>query len=366
VKYINVKVLCGVAIAAGVLLSGCDGSPTPVGTYTGGVVGNPNLPPTITLDTPATGARQLSGHANNVDASRIKVVIYVLTDMWYIQPLANAPYTNIFSDGSWTSQTNPWNRIVVLLVDSSLFMASPELTHHPSVEQGVLVWTEYPSSGPSTLSFSGYTWSFDVSNDSNTPFDPGPNYWSNDPSVVHVEADGLHMKITNGNGLWQCGEIHLPQRLGYGKYTVQINSRLDQLDQNTVAAPLFTYAKLDQELDLEYSGIGGLVIPAPNTAHFVVQPWQTSSNVYPYIQPPISRFTSQIQWQADHVNFLTWKGWSAVPADSDIIQEWDYKGADIPPPGQFVYINLWLLNGHPPVSGVGDEMIINSFTFTSQ
>jgi hypothetical protein len=329
----------------------------------GGIVGNPDLPPTVTLNIPAAGASQLSGHANNINASKIKVVIYVQTNMWWIQPWATAPYTDICSDGSWTNYTHPWDRIVVLLVNPSSFPASPTLITHPSLEPGVLVWTEYPSSGPPTLAFSGYTWGIKTSSD---PFDPGPNYWSNDSSIVHVEADGLHLRIANISGRWQCGEVYLLQSLGYGTYTVQISSRLDQLDRNTVAAPLFTYAEPGQELDCEYSGADGL-IPAPNNGQFVVQPWDVLGNIYRYVQPTVAQFTSQIEWRADHVKFRTWKGWSSIPEVGDIIQEWDYTGAYIPPPGQErVHINLWLLNGQAPENGVGDEMIIKSFTFTSQ
>ena len=121
---------------------------------------------------------------------------------------------------------------------------------------------------------------------SSDQFQPGPNYWSNDPSVVNVAADGLHLKITKINNNWQCGEVYLLQSLGYGTYTVQINSRLDQLDTNTVAAPLFIYADTSHELDNEYSGSGGL-IPTPNNAQFVAQPYTVPGNItrYTVFQP---------------------------------------------------------------------------------
>src|SRR5664279_4000843 len=73
--------------------------------------------PAVTLNTPSTGATQLSGHAYNVDSTTTKVVIYVLTNQWYVQPFVDAPFTNISANGSWTSSTNPWSSIVVLLVN---------------------------------------------------------------------------------------------------------------------------------------------------------------------------------------------------------------------------------------------------------
>lgn len=199
----------------------------------------------------------------------------------------------------------------------------------------------------------------------NSQFGPGPNYWSNNSSVVKTAPDGLHLKISRIDNLWRCGEVYLLQSLGYGTYTVQVSSRLDQLDQNTVAAPLFIYAAAaaDQELDNEYSGAGGL-IPNPYNAQFVVQPFTVAGNIVQYVQPSSAQFTSQMEWRADHVTFSTWNGWASVPASGDIINQWTYTGGNIPPLGQErVHINLWLLNGNAPVSGVGDEMVIKSFTF---
>ena len=349
-----------IALVAASGLTSCSGNSSSGGSSSGGTI--PAGQASVTLNTPAAGATQLSGHAYNVDPTTTKVVIYALTNQWYVQPLIDAPFTNINADGSWTSSTNPWSSLVVLLVNPANYTpASTEITN-PALDSNVLAWTIYPT-GPISVNFSGRTWGIKTTgNVSGDQFDPGPNFWSNDPSVVSVAADGLHLKITQINGMWQCGEVYLTQSLGYGTYTVQVSSHLDQLDQNTVAAPLFIYAAPGQELDNEYSGMGGL-ISSPNNAQFVVQPYTVPGNIVRYVQPPSAQFTSQMEWRADHVTFRVWNGWSSTPAPSDIIYQWTYTGADIPPVGQErVHINLWLLNGNAPLSGTGDEMIINSFT----
>ena len=319
--------------------------------------------PAVTINPPTPGATQLSGHAYHVDPSKIKVVIYVLTNEWYVQPFVDAPFTNISTDGSWTSSTNPWSSIVVLLVDPANYTPSATEITNPALDPGVLAWAVYPP-GPVSVNFSGRTWGIKTTgNVSGYQFDPGPNFWSNDPSVVNLAADGLHLKLTQINGVWQCGEAYLTESLGYGTYTVQVGSHLDQLDQNTVAAPLFIYAAPGQELDNEYSGAGGLV-PSPYNAQVVAQPYNVSGNIAYYVQPSTAKFTSQMEWRADHVTFRVWNGWSNVPAPGDMIYQWTYTGAYIPPPGQErVHINLWLLNGSAPVSGIGDEMVISSFAF---
>jgi hypothetical protein len=319
--------------------------------------------PTVTLDTPASGANEISGHAYNVDTSQVKVVIYALTNEWYVQPYVDAPFTNISPDGSWSSFVNPWSSLVVLLVNPANYTpAATEITN-PALDAGVLASTEYPST-PISVNFSGYTWGIKTTgNAPSDQFDPGPNFWSSDPSVVSVASDGLHLKITEINNVWQCGEVYLLRSLGYGTYTVHISSNLSQLDRNTVAAPLFIYAAPGQELDNEYSGTGGLVA-SPYNAQVVVQPYTVPGNIMYYSQPSTSQFTSQMEWAADHVTFRTWNGWSSTPAPTDIIYQWTYSGAYIPPVGQErVHLNLWLLNGNAPVSRTGGELIINSFNF---
>jgi uncharacterized repeat protein (TIGR02543 family) len=319
-------------------------------------------PPTVTLNTPQPGANQLSGWAYGVDFTRIKVVIYVLTNQWYVQPYADAPFTNIASDGSWTSYTHTWQSIVVLLVDPANYTPAATKITNPALDPNVIAWTMYPS-GPVSVNFSNYTWGIKTTGSvAGDQFDPGPNFWSNDPSVVNVAPDGLHLKINQIDGMWQCGEVYLTQSLGYGTYTVQVASPLDQLDQNTVAAPLFIYATPTQELDNEYSGPGGLV-PSPYNAQFVVQPYNIPGNIVYYTQPATSQFTTQMEWQPDHVTFTAWNGWSSTPSQGDIIYQWTYTGSYIPPQGQErVHINLWLLNGNAPVKGEGDEMVIHSFS----
>jgi hypothetical protein len=44
--------------------------------------------------------------------------------------------------------------------------------------------------------------------------------------------------------------------------------------------------------------------------------------------------------------------------------ERNHAGSDIPSPGEeLVCINRWLRSGSAPLSGIGDAMVNNSFTF---
>jgi hypothetical protein len=338
-------------------LLGCGGS-TPVPPVNNGG------PPAVTLDTPSAGATQLSGHVFNVDTTKTKVVVYALTNQWFVQPFVAAPFTDIASNGTWTTSTHPWSSLEVLLVNPDNYTPAATNILHPALDPAVLAFTVFPS-GPISLNFSGQTWGIKTTGKAaGDQFDPGPNFWSNDPSVVQVAADGLHLKINLINGQWVCPEVYLTRSLGHGIYTVQLRSRLDMLDHNTVAAPLFIFAAPGQEIDNEYSGVGGLV-PSPNNAQFVVQPFNVAGNINFFLQPATAQFTSQMEWRADHITFRVWNGWAATPAPADIIDQWTYTGASIPPStsSERVHFNAWLLSGNPPLSGIGDEVIINSFSF---
>lgn len=170
----------------------------------------PGTEPTVTLAAPAAGASQLFGSTTNADPSTMDVVFYALTNQWYVQPFVDAPFTKINADGSWSSSTNPWSTLVVLLVNPATYTPQATEITNPALDPGVLAWTQYPA-GPGTLNFSGYTWGIKMTGNSpSDTFNPGPNFWSNDPSVVSVAPDGLHLKITNINGSWHVGSVSHP------------------------------------------------------------------------------------------------------------------------------------------------------------
>lgn len=316
-------------------------------------------PPAILLDMPAAGASTLTGDVCNYADPNARVVVFALTNTWYVQPFASSPYT-LPNAGRWSTSTHPWSRVVALLVDASRYTPPATSTAHPALASGVLAWVEYPSSGPIALDFAGRRWGV---KQTAAPFDPGPNLWSNDPTVVGVAGDGLHLRIAQLAGRWQSAEVHLLEPLGYGTYTVNVATDLGSVDAQVVASPLFLYAMPGEEFDVEYSGAGGL-IPAPDTGQFVVQPYTRAGNLLRFRQPTTPQFTVQIEWRADRIAFRSWDGWDTAPTPATTIAEWTYTGVDIPPADAArVHINLWLLNGTASSGFAGAEMVIRSFDF---
>lgn len=104
------------------------------------------------------------------------------------------------------------------------------------------------------ISFSGYDWEVRSGTGG-----PGPNDWSADN--VFVDADGLHLKISNSGSTWSCAEVTLTQRLGFGVYEFQLTGRPDLFDRNVVLG-LFNYPPADvgpdgtNEIDIEFAQWG--------------------------------------------------------------------------------------------------------------
>jgi len=325
-----------------------------------GIVGNPSQPPQISIESMGDRATTISGRANNVDASRHHVVVYVQTDFWYIQPYASDPFISICTDGSWETWSHPGDRVVALIVDES-FVPKDQIFNHPAADPGVLAYADEipPGTTLRTIDWSGYTW--DTKRYS--PWGPGPNYWSDSPRSLWVDGNGLHLTIQQIEGTWSCSEIMLNQSLGYGSYEYRIASRLDQF-QPEIVLGLFVYESLEAEIDIEF---GKLDKEGGENAQYVIQPFYHLDNRHNFVMDSSPTSTHRFDWQPDHIAFISWKGHEPYPPSSEsIIQQWNYMGEDIPTPGREApRLNLWLFDGQPPSNLQQVEVIIKDFTFSA-
>ena len=48
-----------------------------------------------------------------------RVVVYALTDKWYVQPLGNAPLTKLRTGGSWSTKTHRGSNYAAVLVTTN-------------------------------------------------------------------------------------------------------------------------------------------------------------------------------------------------------------------------------------------------------
>lgn len=290
------------------------------------------------------------------DTSLYKVVLWAKTDRWYVQPSYAEPFTPIFISGLWSNATNPWDRIVALLVDTTYIPGSVR-EEHPSAANGVIDWDEYPEKSPDRyINWSGYLWRVKQGELSG----PGPNAFSDDTANVWIDSQGrLHLKINYRDSSWYCSEIVLDQSFGYGTYSFKLDARVDSLDYNAIFAG-FLYDTTAQEFDFEFSRR----LANPFNAQYVVQPWYIPGNIVFYDLPETIQTSHSVEWRSDHITFTSWEGSADAPTAETIIASWTYTGGNIPTPlTERMRFNLYLFGGDPPVTGIGDEVIIRSFEY---
>jgi len=328
------------------------------------IIGDPTGAPSVEIRTvpPGGASGTVSGVANNIDTSKVHLSGWAHTDRYYPQPLLTQPFTCIPSDGSWSYFTNPWKRVIVLLVDDTYQIptspSNPSIDYHPSTDPGVLAWAEIPPSR--TISFGGEQWW--VKDSAPYATGPGPCVFSPAETNVFVDNSGrLNLSIVQQATGWTCTEVVLDRSRGHGTYTFQVVSPLNALDHQEVFSG-FLFESLTREIDIECSPV---LTGREDGCQYVVQPFDTPGNRLIFSIPSGSS-THRILWSADHIEFLSWKGLQPFPPDpADIIQDWEYTGPDIPPPGrERMRFNFWLFNGQPPVGGQGATVVIDGFQFS--
>lgn len=213
---------------------------------------------------------------------------------------------------------------------------------------------------PDTITWRGVTWNVKTSR---SAVGPGPNIFAKD-NVWVDDSDNLHLRISkNTSNQWTCAEIVGPVTYGYGTYTFDLASRVDNLDPNVVLG-LFTWSDrapyAHREIDIEFARWGNAT--DLTNAQYVVQPYSAAGHLVRFTMPGIAtsslhRFT----WQR---NEIAWESHDTASGGS-LIDSYSYSGADIPKTGdERVRLNLWLFNGAAPTSGTGAEVVVSSFTFS--
>lgn len=323
--------------------------------YQGGPVPS-ECPSTISIVDLQPNDDIVSGTAYVSDTSKIKVVLWAKTDRWYVQPTTAEPFTIIQGDGTWSNSTYPWDRMVALLVDLS-YVPGATRDYHPSIDPGVICWDEYPEKSLNYVNWSGYRWLIKTGN----LVDPGPNYFSDDAANVLVDEDErLRLKIDFRENKWYCAEVVLDHSLGYGLYTFKLDSRVDNLDYNTIFAG-FIYETINEEFDIEFSQR----LADPFNAQYVAQPWYIPGNIEFFDMPASTQTSHSFEWRPDGIVCNSWNGHDDSPTPTTLIHTWTYTGDDIPiPGGERMIFNLYLFGGEAPIQGIGDEVNITSFEYT--
>lgn len=269
--------------------------------------------PQITVtQLPAWGtAQNLQGLVSGVAPGdyEIAVLIFIEGLGWYSKPYCNPELTVAYpvliqSDGTWSTAIetggvdNTAIEIAMYLLPSGAalgcFLSSDGLPSSLDSQAAAKLVINRPNPNVRTISFAGQIW--DVKTNT-VPIAPGPCVFSDSTNNVWVDNQGLHLKVTNRNGGWQCAEIESETVFGYGTYAFNVNSVISNLDPSIVQG-LFTWsndpAYAHREIDIEFSRFGQA--GDRNNSQFVVQPFTAPGQRQRYVFPAVSPSMHIFDW----------------------------------------------------------------------
>jgi hypothetical protein len=309
------------------------------------------------------GTADLASISGRVDGARPgnRIVLFARSGVWWVQPFALRPYTEIAGDATWTSSIHLGTDYGALLVESG-YQPPATIDRLPDPGGPVLAVATVKGRGnfvaepPRKLTFSGYEWQV-----RGTASDRGGgNAYA--PDNAWTAPDGsLHLKLALRDGRWTSAEVALTSALGYGTYAFVIreSSHLDA----AAAMGLLTWDDegADQnhrELGIEISRWGDRT---GTNAQYVVQPYYVAANVLRFNAPP-GRLTHSFRWAPGRAVFRTVRGptlTNAAPA----VAEHEFTSG-IPLPGnERVHMNLYYFRYADVAPERDVEVVIERFQY---
>jgi hypothetical protein len=290
-----------------------------------------------------------------------QIVLFARSGQWWVQPLANQPFTKIQANSQWSNSTHLGTEYAALLVASG-YRAPATLDSLPSTGVTVLAVASVkgapaPPEVTKTIRFSGYEWRVRTA-----PSNRGGSITHYDPENVWTDARGqLHLRIANGSGQWTCAEVSLNRSLGYGLYRFVVRDS-SQLDPAAVLS-IFTWDDSGQdpshrEFGVEITRWGD---PLSKNAQYAVQPYYVPANVDRFMIPS-GILTHSFQWEPTKVSFRTSRGADAGKGLQTVAEHLFSSGVPVPG-GELIHMNLYLFgNAVTPLSKPA-EVVIEKFEY---
>jgi hypothetical protein len=281
------------------------------------------------------------------------------TGLWWVQPFADQPFTDIRSDQQWQNFTHLGTEYAALLVEPEYH--PPQTTERLPEKGGPVIAVATAKGEPSrlmvsrTLHFGGYEWEI-----RGVPSNRGGATNNYDPGNAWTDTDGrLHLRIARGLGEWTCAEVTLTRSLGYGSYSFDVRD-VSAMEPAAVLG-LFTWddAMTDpnhRELDTEISRWGD---PGAKNAQYVVQPYYIPANVVRFSAPP-GRLTYSFRWEPGRASFKTVR--RADQSGETVAEHLFTSGVPLPG-GEAVHLNLYpFVNDKNPMQHEV-EVVIEKFEY---
>jgi hypothetical protein len=256
------------------------------------------------------GAGRLAAISGRVTGSSPgdQIILYARSQRWWVQPLADEPFTPIQADGRWSTKTHLGTEYAVLLVHHGYHPTPVADTLPPQGGDVLFVASTKGKTSPretallsgadKVVHFSGYDWEVrHIEGDRNGY----PNTYS--PDNASVDANGfLHLRVTGTPGDWFCSEVIQTRGFGFGTYRFTLHDVSHM--QPALSLSLFTWddTVIDpphRELTIEFSRWGD---PASKNGQFVVQPYYIPVNVSRF-EAPSGPVTASLHWESGKASF---------------------------------------------------------------
>ncbi len=290
-------------VVASVSLAGCH-------------AGNTSAKPSIQItQVPSAGAggkdklNYIAGQVSGASPGQ-QIVLYAHSGngVWWIQPLADQPFTKIQPDSTWRNSTHLGTEYAALLVEPGYQPAMKALAL-PQEGKGVVVVVTAKGTGAmptevtKVVHFSGYDW-----NVRTAPSERGGEWNNYDPANVWVDQKGfLHLQMQKHNGQWTCAELSLTRSLGYGSYRFVVEDSAHLPPSAMLGIYTWDEAGSEQshnEFDIELSRWGN---PGAENGQYVIQPFYVPENVVRFMAPA-GVLSHEIRWEPGTMSFKTTRG----------------------------------------------------------
>lgn len=279
------------------------------------------------------------------------------TGLWWVQPFADQPYTDIRSDKQWQNFTHLGTEYAALLVGPDY--RPPQTTDRlPANSRSVIAVASAKGERARlmvsrTLHFSGYEWEI-----RGEPSNRGGARNNYDPANAWTGVDGrLHLRIAKGSGEWTCGEVTLTRSLGYGTYSFEVQD-VSSLEPSAVLS-FFTWDDgvsdvNHRELDTEISRWGD---PAGKNVQYVVQPYYIPANVVRFLTPA-GRLRYSFDWKPGRAMFKTVR----LPDGAMVAQHTFTSGVPLPG-GEAVHLDLYVFANRNRALEHETEVVVDKFEY---
>jgi hypothetical protein len=287
-----------------------------------------------------------------------RIVLYARSGVWWIQPMANRPFTTIQSDFTWKTSTHPGNAYAALLVDAGY---DPPLTVNVLPQKAGRVAAVAVAEGPSlapqpaaTVLFSGYEWIV-----RRAPGNPAGSRNLYDPANAWVDKNGfLHLRIAKTPAGWSSAEVDLSRSLGYGSYRFVVRDISQMESAAVLTISTWDDSSPNREMDLEISRWGE---SGGKNAQYVVQPYYVPANVVRFLAPG-GVLTHMFDWEPGRVSFRTVRG-AATGAGAELVAAHAFTSGVPTPNTEAIRLNLFVFEDRRVGLQNGVEVIFEKFEY---